>query len=284
MSQTTQPTPAPQVDDYQQRLINNVRRLIETNWCRPTPNIRVLDMGCDTSGLQLAHLAKLIRGEVVGINIPEDFPSEAAIAAAGDRVTLARMDGTRLDFADNSFDMVISANVMEHVQDPKAYLAEAARVLKPSGLAYVETAPVWSGPRGHHIHDDMIASNCPKETNYRNDGTVIPDWSHLTRSEDEMRRLLADRLRTETIDYVCWYLYQSGDLNKTSWSVISKSLKSHFDHISIFTWEAETVDPDVKPETNNENHDVFGFAATCRKLPANPIVRRLAWRLRRMGL
>jgi GT2 family glycosyltransferase/2-polyprenyl-3-methyl-5-hydroxy-6-metoxy-1,4-benzoquinol methylase len=49
-------------------------------------------------------------------------------------------DATQLTYADHSFDMLISQDVMEHVTDPRAAFAEAARVLRPGG-SHVFTIP-----------------------------------------------------------------------------------------------------------------------------------------------
>ena len=45
--------------------------------------------------------------------------------------------GERLPFPPESFDLVIVRNCLDHVQAPEAVVAEAARVLRPGGLAYV---------------------------------------------------------------------------------------------------------------------------------------------------
>jgi len=273
-----------QLEEYQSRFVSNVRRVIETNWIRRRPGIRILDMGCDTSGRQLSHLAALTRGEVVGINIPDDFPSQRAIKNSGKRTTLIRMDGMDLSFPDSSFDLVISANVMEHVSDPHRYISEAARVTKSTGIAYFETAPVWSGPRGHHIHADMIRENCPGESNFRDDGSVVPDWSHLMFSEAKMRAHLEPILRPATVDYVVWYVYHSGDLNKAPWSQIENELHDAFPYTRIAPWPSSDVDTWLKPSGSNENYDVSGFSATCRKQLPNFLSRRICWRLRKLGL
>lgn len=56
----------------------------------------------------------------------------------------ARVDSVLdLGFADESFDLVLSLDVIEHVPDPDALARELARVLKPGGLGLVTTPARW---------------------------------------------------------------------------------------------------------------------------------------------
>jgi SAM-dependent methyltransferase len=48
-----------------------------------------------------------------------------------------------LPSASESFDCVLSSQVLEHVADPKGYLAEAWRVLKPEGRLILSTHGIW---------------------------------------------------------------------------------------------------------------------------------------------
>ncbi len=53
-------------------------------------------------------------------------------------------DGRRLPFADGGFDVVFSSNVLEHVDDLAAFLAETARVMTRGGVAvHILPTPTW---------------------------------------------------------------------------------------------------------------------------------------------
>jgi SAM-dependent methyltransferase len=53
-----------------------------------------------------------------------------------------RGDATRLPFSDNTFDCVVTSEVLEHIQNDVAAIAELHRVLKPGGTLGV-TVPTW---------------------------------------------------------------------------------------------------------------------------------------------
>ncbi|CAN5161141.1 class I SAM-dependent methyltransferase [soil metagenome] len=63
-------------------------------------------------------------------------------APAGTHATTCNGDGTRLPFADCTFDRIIASEVMEHIPDDVVAAAELARVLKPGGTIAV-TVPTW---------------------------------------------------------------------------------------------------------------------------------------------
>jgi arabinofuranan 3-O-arabinosyltransferase len=58
-------------------------------------------------------------------------------------------DGLALPLPDDTFDLVFSSNVLEHVPDPRRFLDEAIRVTRPGGLVYVAFT-VWHSPWGGH--------------------------------------------------------------------------------------------------------------------------------------
>jgi SAM-dependent methyltransferase len=81
---------------------------------------------------------------------PEVVATRSTIAAmveageiTADRFAGAlRGDATRLPFSDETFDVVITSEVLEHIQDDVAAIAEMYRVLKPGGI-FAVTVPSW---------------------------------------------------------------------------------------------------------------------------------------------
>ncbi len=57
--------------------------------------------------------------------------------------------GLQLPFADGTFDLCYSSNVLEHVSDPWRMADEMVRVTRPGGITFVSYT-VWYGPWGGH--------------------------------------------------------------------------------------------------------------------------------------
>lgn len=68
--------------------------------------------------------------------------AEAGHGPADATAVCVNGDGTGLPFPDNTFDRIICSEVMEHIPDDVAAMAEVHRVLKPGGRIAV-TVPTW---------------------------------------------------------------------------------------------------------------------------------------------
>ena len=112
---------------------------------------RVLDDGCGGGGMTVSFAEE--SRAVVGIE-PGDRFRDAGIRLAAEKrvgnVAFVTADGMTLPFAADSFDLVLSHSVIEHVSDPLTYLKEARRVLAPGGIMLLQTAPYLS-PSGAHL-------------------------------------------------------------------------------------------------------------------------------------
>jgi len=98
---------------------------------------KVLDIGCGAGFLSNA-LAK--KGHVVhGIDLSEESLEVAKEWDESGSVAYQYGDAMNLPFDDNSFEVVCAMDVLEHVQEPKKLIGEAARVLKKEGCFFFHT-------------------------------------------------------------------------------------------------------------------------------------------------
>jgi len=92
---------------------------------------RVLDVGCGIGMYTAAFLRET--PHVFGVEIERERALQARERAAG----VVQSPGERLPFADAAFDVVFSHEVLEHVADDRACVAEMVRVARPGGRIVV---------------------------------------------------------------------------------------------------------------------------------------------------
>lgn len=109
---------------------------------------RILDAGCG-SGRNMALLAR--RGAVSGIELASQSLEVAQARGLGP-VLPGSLDDP-LPFGDDSFDLAVALDVLEHVADDGAALRELARVVAPGGRLLV-TVPQYGWLWGEH---DVLA-------------------------------------------------------------------------------------------------------------------------------
>jgi 2-polyprenyl-3-methyl-5-hydroxy-6-metoxy-1,4-benzoquinol methylase len=125
----------------------------------------VLDAGCG-EGETLERLGGLLSGSVTGIDLnPESVEFTAKrIPSGGFQVA----DITDLPFEDDSFDLVLCLEVLEHIPDPAPALAELARVCRGDIVISVPSEPwfrLGSLARGKYLKG---WGNHPEHVNHWN--------------------------------------------------------------------------------------------------------------------
>lgn len=119
-------------NDYQTRRGDTVLALL-TSLRLADPEI--LDFGCGT-GWFTEQLSRL--GRATGIDLSETAIAHAKATYPGVPFIAANL--FEIAFPAEQFDVVVSQEVVAHVEDPAAYLDLIARILKPNGYLIITTA------------------------------------------------------------------------------------------------------------------------------------------------
>jgi SAM-dependent methyltransferase len=118
----------------------------------------------------------------------------------------------RAGFSDGTFDVVVSVEVMEHVEDLNAYLRDINRLLRPGGVF------VWTTPCANKYSIEHIYSALTGKIEETEEGYVRWEWedpTHLRRLKSkEIDGVLREngftdiffRFRSHFFSFVCTYL------------------------------------------------------------------------------
>ena len=152
--------------DYKNLILNHFKRISELNETEIKKEARFLsklaagskflDVGCGLGlGLAYAHQLKcelyateFDTGALTFVN--EHFP-----------VKTFQGDVWEAQYPENYFDFIHISHVIEHVLDPKAYISEMKRILKPGGYLAIGTPNMSSNLYRFHRWSKMIKMNVP---------------------------------------------------------------------------------------------------------------------------
>lgn len=98
------------------------------------PGLRVADLGCGSGRLTRALVASgpaIVHAIDHTSDLDDDLLTDPRV-----RSVIADLDH-RLPLADGSLDRVLTVNLLEHLESPRALIGEIARVLTPGGTAVI---------------------------------------------------------------------------------------------------------------------------------------------------
>jgi 2-polyprenyl-6-hydroxyphenyl methylase / 3-demethylubiquinone-9 3-methyltransferase len=152
-----------------------IREQIDTHWHvdarerHPLAGKRALDVGCG-AGLLCEPLARM-GATVTGVDAAPENIAAAKDHAAGQALAISYFAGELAALQAGQFDLVTSMEVVEHVTDPAAFIAELTARLAPGGLMILSTPNrtvlsklllvevaerVGAVPRGTHDWDQFL--------------------------------------------------------------------------------------------------------------------------------
>jgi 2-polyprenyl-3-methyl-5-hydroxy-6-metoxy-1,4-benzoquinol methylase len=171
----------------------------------------VLDLGCGSG--RATRLLEEAGKKVIGLDISAEALRHASRFGGASSYVQADCD-IQLPFADQSFEAVFCAEVIEHLLDPKSVVHECYRLLRPAGLLCVSTPyHAWIkncviaavaferhfDPIGPHIRfftsaslRGLLAANGFRVRNTFCLGRFWPLWMNMLVSAEKVDNPLAD--------------------------------------------------------------------------------------------
>ncbi|MBM4238478.1 MAG: class I SAM-dependent methyltransferase [Gammaproteobacteria bacterium] len=123
----------------------HVQRFIAERFAHLKPQ-RILDMGCSAGSASVPYAEAFPDAEVHAIDVGSGMLryAHARAEALGAAVHFHQMDVAATQFADESFDLIISHNLMHEISAPtrRGMLHESRRLLRPGGLCVHQDIPL----------------------------------------------------------------------------------------------------------------------------------------------
>lgn len=149
-------------------------------------DLKILDWGCGKG--HVSYLLKKANASVMSCDVLID----SSDSSFGQQIPIIEKSGISVDplepgfilpYEDNSFDVVLSFGVLEHVPDDLNSLKEINRILKPNGLIFVFNLPYiysWTQKiarmRGNFYHDRLYSKSLVKILTNESGFEIVDIW------------------------------------------------------------------------------------------------------------
>jgi 2-polyprenyl-3-methyl-5-hydroxy-6-metoxy-1,4-benzoquinol methylase len=147
------------------RLMGTFDRRLEELLGEAAPD-SILDLGCGEGVLTERWAGRLPAVRVVGVDLPDPKLEAEWSSRRRPNLEFRPLDGTPLPFTDTEFELVAAIEVLEHLEDPHATLAEMTRVARSHLLVSVPREPLWRAlnlMRGSYLRE---LGNTPGHLNH----------------------------------------------------------------------------------------------------------------------
>jgi ubiquinone/menaquinone biosynthesis C-methylase UbiE len=123
----------------------------------------IVEVGAGEGRITERLASRFPNASIIGLDLPD---SELAGEWASLEVPMFFGDVTRLPFADDSIDVIVGLEVLEHVPSPERAVEEIARVCRGAAVLSVPREPIWrigNMARGRYIRQ---LGNTPGHVNH----------------------------------------------------------------------------------------------------------------------
>lgn len=147
------------------------------------PGLRILDLGGTTEIWQFVKVPL----DITIVNLPgiEKHPD----VQSHHRFTYLDGDATKLDFADQSFDIVFSNSVIEHVGGAQQEAALAKEVRRLAPAYWVQTPSIWFPLEPHSgIPFWWLMPGFARDMLHRRWAKTVPAWNEMVRGTTVLSR------------------------------------------------------------------------------------------------
>jgi SAM-dependent methyltransferase len=173
----------------------------------------------------------------------EELRKRASVVAGipSDRVQFVEDDISASSLEPESFDAIVSFEVLEHVASPRAAFASMARLLAPGGVAYHDYNPFFSVGGGHSLCTLDIA------------------WGHARLESVDFERYLAE-IRPAEVDQALRFYREN--LNRLALADLRLAIaQAKLELVALLPWSDRALVPDITQQIVSEVQRAYPAAA-----------------------